>query len=261
MGRSLARDGIAVLALAALGACGGHSPSTSAQEDSLTALKKLRDSGVLTQAEYDAKVASAGAQNESLAALKTLRERGVLSQGEYDEKAAALRGDGSAGLGARGGLGESSSATPAAGAPLGQPDAAGLAAQGSRIAEATPPPAPARQAPRAMRKRTVAQASPQAPEPPANVEPAAEAPSPPEHRSGMRNFLTEAKTKEAAMARSAHDLALRMFGRSRAPQSVPPIPTPEEAQALKASGDALLRGGGTGLNDPATQNPQPPAQR
>ena len=59
MNRSLRRNGIALLVLALLVGCGGHATSTNAaQDEALTALKSLRNSGVLSEAEYQAKLAT-----------------------------------------------------------------------------------------------------------------------------------------------------------------------------------------------------------
>ena len=83
----------------------------SAQQGNLAALKELRDSGVITSQEYDAKVqalqasasaassapatsadpaASAGLE-EKIASLKELRDSGVITAQEYDAKVQALQ--------------------------------------------------------------------------------------------------------------------------------------------------------------------------
>ena len=48
----------AVLALGVLIGCSGRGSSSAAQDEALNALKNLRDRGVLTQGEYETKVAT-----------------------------------------------------------------------------------------------------------------------------------------------------------------------------------------------------------
>ena len=109
MNRSSRRNGIALLVSALLVGCGGHATSTSA------------------------------AQDEALTALKSLRSSGVLSEAEYQAKVATLQGTGSPGLGDGGSLGENAG-TPEAAKALGVPDAgaAGLATDGKEFAGGTP---------------------------------------------------------------------------------------------------------------------------
>lgn len=67
-------------------------------QEQLDALKKLLEAGILTQAEYDAKVtvlqepAINPEMQEQLDALKKLLEAGILTQAEYDAKVMVLQG-------------------------------------------------------------------------------------------------------------------------------------------------------------------------
>jgi len=73
-----------------------HKPSSAtARQGNLAALQKLRDTGVLTQQEYDSKVqalqASVAGMAEKIHSLKELRDTGVITAQEYDAKVQALQ--------------------------------------------------------------------------------------------------------------------------------------------------------------------------
>jgi hypothetical protein len=97
---------IAAIAVVLLGAgvfMFRHKPSSaSARQGNLAALQELRDTGVLTQQEYDSKVqalqasvAAAPAPStgvvEKIDSLKELRDSGVITAQEYDAKVQALQ--------------------------------------------------------------------------------------------------------------------------------------------------------------------------
>jgi hypothetical protein len=232
MNRSLRANGIAVLLLALLAGCGRHATSTSA------------------------------AQDEALTALKSLRASGVLSEAEYQSKLATLQGTGSAGLGDSGGVGEIAAA-PDATRALGMPGdgAAGLPAGGNEFA-ASPP---VRRAHKANAHSPAAQNTLPAPQntlsaaqnslPAANNWPATQADSQPDARAGaqqngsahvnpMRSFLSHARAAQEAMARSAHDLALKIRdGASHANSSTgQQAITNQGAQALGSTGQEFMGG-------------------
>jgi hypothetical protein len=220
------QSALACLALALLAGCGGHAAPGTAADDSLTALKNLRDRGVLTQPEYEA-------------------------------KAAALQGGASPGAGDGTGLGGPESPAPVATRALGAPEAmsGGLAAGGGELS-ATSPAATPRTAPRAARNRLAASNDPPA-GPAGAAEPAAVTRS-----SAMRSLWDKARARETAVAHSAHDLALRMFGKSR--PSAPTgqgAPNPQDAAALQSYGQTLLHGDAAVPADDNQGLGQPPAKR
>src|ERR1035438_3201788 len=71
-----------------------HKPS-SASALQLATLQKLRDTGVLTQQEYDSKVqalqASVAGVAEKIDSLKELRDTGVITAQEYDARSEERR--------------------------------------------------------------------------------------------------------------------------------------------------------------------------
>jgi hypothetical protein len=192
------RNGLLLLACAALFACSGHSRSNNA---------------------------------EALAALKSLRDQGVLSQAEYDAKVAALNGGDAGGLGAGSGLDPGAVAGAGSDGP-GAPDPyGGLAAGGNDFAGAASTSrdiaAPVQH--HAVRSRAIAAGATSA----ATAEPAT--PAAGAHASAMRNLLAQAKAREAAVARSAHELALRMLQRSaQSGAPVPQAPNAHDAAALRS---------------------------
>ncbi len=216
MNRSLRRYGIALLVLALLVGCGGHATSTNA------------------------------AQDEALTALKSLRNSGVLSEAEYQAKLATLQGTGSTGLGDGGSVAESAGTADATRA-LGMPDsgAAGLSTNGNEFAGGPPARrasdayAPAAQnTRRALHNRLAAQADSQ-PDERASASQNGNA-----HVSPMHNLLGQARAAQDAVARSAHDLALRIRdGASHANSSAGQRAlTSQGAQALTSAGQELLGG-------------------
>jgi hypothetical protein len=239
MNRSSRRNGIALLVSALLVGCGGHATSTSA------------------------------AQDEALTALKSLRSSGVLSEAEYQAKVATLQGTGSPGLGDGGSLGENAG-TPEAAKALGVPDdgAAGLATNGKEFAGGTPArragnpnvyTAAAQNTARAGHNRLATRTDSQ-PDERANAPQNDNA-----HVNPMRSLLTHARAAQDAMARSAHDLALRI--RDGATHSPSPAGqralTNQGAQALQSAGQEFLRGGDPSATpgDTANQGVDTPANR
>jgi Short C-terminal domain len=215
------RNGGVLLACTVLLACGSHSRSNNA--DALAALKSLRDQGVLTQAEYDTKVAALG-----------------------DATAG--------GLGAGGGVEAAGPAPGGDGLPAAPEGGAGLAAGGNDFAGAAP--APAQHLPRAARTRAVAVGEPATANSGSAGLAAKDNTSGNSGNSGngnsgngnsrasaMRNLLAQARAKEAAVARSAHDLATRMLQRaSSANPGAQHVPNAQDAEALRSYGQALMRG-------------------
>lgn len=238
MNRSLRRNGIALLVLALLVGCGGHATSTKA------------------------------AQDEALTALKSLRTSGVLSEAEYQAKLATLQGTGSAGLGDGGSVDERAG-TPDATRALGVPDdgAAGLATNGSEFAGGPPTRrasnantyAPAAQnTPRAVHNRLATQAASQP------DERASASQNGNGHVNPMRGLLSQARAAQDAMARSAHDLALRIrdgASHANSPAGQRAL-TNQGAQALQSAGQQWL-GGDPNANpgDAANQGSSTPPQR
>src|SRR5579862_5681492 len=234
MNRSLRDNGIALLVMALLVGCGGHAASTSA------------------------------AQDEALTALKSLRNSGVLSEAEYQAKLATLQGTGSAGLGDGGSVGGSAGTADATRA-LGLPDsdAAGLSANGSEFA-GSPPARRASNAnalaqqngPRAVHNRLAAQADSQ---PDAHASQNGNV-----HSNPMRKLLSQARAAQDAVTRSAHDLALKIRdGASHANSSAAQRAlTNQGAQALQSAGQGVL-GGDPNANPGDAANPGSgtPAQR
>jgi putative oligomerization/nucleic acid binding protein len=215
MKRSSWRTAIALLAFASLAGCGNHGSPANAQDDALASLKNLRNRGVLTQAEYDAKVAT-------------------------------LQG------GTSSGLGEGASPGATAGPPetavtLGGPGLGGGLGSGdnSFVGGA---PAPAAAAPQASAMRPAAHRSARSPQvaPDAqDPQQAAAANSSPVQNGDARstavhNLLDKARADSAAVAHSAHDFALKLFGHGKA--AAPPVPGEQDAQALQSYGEAVLRG-------------------
>ena len=210
------RTGLVFLACSVLCACGGHASSDNTA--ALAALKSLRDQGVLTQAEYDAKVA-------------------------------ALSGNTAGGLGAGGGIDPGAPAAgsdPAAFAPDGGLAAGGNDFAGVAGAAGDVPAMP----PHHARTRAIGANGANA----ARLTDTGAAPSATDTRSNvMRNLLAQAKAREAAVAHSAHELALRML--QRAPAGAPmQVPSAQDASALKSYGQALMRGSGPA--DAAAANAQ-----
>jgi hypothetical protein len=226
MNRSSLRSEIALLTLALLVGCGGHAtPTNAVQDDALKALKSLRNSGVLSEAEYQAKVAT-------------------------------LQGTGSAGLGDGASLDENPGRPDAARA-LGAPDngAAGLSRNGEEFAGGTP----ARRASEPSAGTSVPQNTPRT----AHGRLVRQADSRPDERanasqngnvrvSSMRDLLAQARAKQEAAARSAHDLALRFLDRAThaTPSAGQRAVTSQGAQALRSNVQGLLRSG-----DPSNANP------
>jgi len=103
MKQTIVIAGSAVLSLAILGAgvffVLHKSQAATPQQSQIAALQKLRDSGVITAQEYDAKVQSlpaaappaSGNSQEKIAALQELRESGVITPQEFDAKVQALQ--------------------------------------------------------------------------------------------------------------------------------------------------------------------------
>jgi hypothetical protein len=210
------RNGCLLLACTVLLACGSHSKSNNAE--ALVALKNLRDQGVLTQAEYDAKVA----------ALGDAAAGGLGAGGGVDPGAAAPRG--------------------ADGLPAASDTGAGLAAGSNEFAGGAP--APAQHLSRAARTRAVTVGEPAAADagsaglaPNGNAAGNSGNANSNSRASAMRNLLAQARAREAAVARSAHDLALRMLQRAPpANAGAPQVPNAQDAQALRAYGQALMHG-------------------
>lgn len=239
MNRSSRCNGIALLVLALLVGCGGHATSTDAAHD------------------------------EALTALKSLRNNGVLSEAEYQAKLATLQGSGSAGLGDGGSVGENAGTAEATRA-LGLPDngVAGLSTTGNEFAGG-PPVRPAsnanaytsgaQHAPRAVHNRLATRADSQ-PDERAGASQNGNA-----HINPMRSLLTKARAAQDAMSRSAHDLALRIRdGASHANSSAGQRTlTNQGAQALQSAGQEWLRSGAANASpgDAANQGSGTPPQR
>jgi Short C-terminal domain len=83
-------------------------PPSASQQEQIAALKELRDTGVINEQEYEAKLQAlqsgppqnsadsddtnaSGNSQQKIAALKDLRDTGVISQQEYEAKVQALR--------------------------------------------------------------------------------------------------------------------------------------------------------------------------
>lgn len=94
---------IAGLALVVLGAgvfiSLRKTQDSSPQQRQMSALKELRESGVITAQEYDSKVqalrtsapAASGASKDKIAALQELRDSGVITAQEYESKVQAVQ--------------------------------------------------------------------------------------------------------------------------------------------------------------------------
>jgi hypothetical protein len=235
MNRSLRINGIALLVSALLVGCGGHTTSTIA------------------------------AQDEALAALKSLRTSGVLSEEEYQAKLATLQGPGSTGLGDGGSVGEIPG-TPDATRALGFPDngAAGLSTSGSEFAGAPPArragnantysPA-AQNTPRAVHNRVATRTDSQPDARTVQNPLATQTESQPDARASasqnvsahvnpLRSFLSQARAAKDTVARSAHDLALRIRdGASHANSSAgQQALTNQGAQGLQSAGQEFSGG-------------------
>jgi len=223
MNRSLRSNGIALLVSALLVGCGGHGTSTSAaQQDALTALKSLRASGVLSEAEYQAKLAT-------------------------------IQGTGSTGLGDSGSVGEIAG-TPDATRALGVPGdgAAGLSTGGSEFAGGPP----ARRASKANAYSPAAQNTSRAVRNGLATQPdlqpdalTSASQNGSAHVNPMRGLLSQARAAREAVARSAHDLALRVRdGASHANSSAGQRAlTNQAAQVPQLAGQEFL-GSGTSAN-------------
>jgi hypothetical protein len=252
MKRAARRNGTALLVLAPLAACGGHATSTNTAQDSIAALKTLRDRGVLTEPEYEAKVAN-------------LKDAGAMTPGA----AAAAAGDGAAGLGDGSGLGGSAGAAVLGGGLDGaQGSVTGYPAGSSALAGDT-------RSHRAYRLDAVKSAQKSArralPNPPA-----AEGDSRPvvatgaadngkAQLSGFRKFLAEARAKQEAMARSAHDLAHKMLSHvSHANPAADPNAANPDGQVPQSDGSGLARSGqlsSADSGDFGAQGSEAPARR
>ena len=138
---------IAAIALVLIGAGAfialHKTAKASAQQGNLAALKELRDSGVITPAEYDAKLqalqasapaapAAAGLE-ERIASLKELRDSGVITSQEYDAKVQALQGTAPASTPA-----PPPTAAPEAAAPAASSAPAPASAPSANVAQADP---------------------------------------------------------------------------------------------------------------------------
>jgi putative oligomerization/nucleic acid binding protein len=240
---------VAFLAIALAGLVGcGKSSTNTAHEDSLAALKNLRDRGVLTQQEYDAKVATVAGRDEALKALKSLRDQGVFTQQEYEAKVATLQG--------ASGLGDTSSGGPgvlAAGPTAGLPDngAAGLGTGGSELSVGAPaqvetapraPPRAARKTPRPAHQRELTLGDSQPIELAAAPEGSNGAPQSGSASSEDNKSHTNPVASLWARARAkAHDLEGKILHRA----SQTPPPGNPDPKALESYGQTLLNGNGS----------------
>jgi Short C-terminal domain len=246
MKRSAWCSAVAFLALAVLVGC-GKSATSGVQDETLAELKNLRDHGVLSQQEYDAKVATLAGRDEALKELRSLRDRGVFSQEEYQAKVATLQGSSGLGDSLRGGP-----SALAAGSTAGLPDTSPAELSGGGSALSGGAPARLESAPRAemrasrgtahpphKRQLTLGDSQPiELAAAPEGTNGAALSGTP---SSEDRNAHTNPVGSLWARARAkAHDLEAKILHRA----SQTPPPSNPDPQALQSYGQTLLNGNG-----------------